>query len=375
MNTTIRAIDARVYRAPIAQPVTTSFGVMRDRPALFVRVEDSDGRAGWGEAWCNFPSVGAEHRARLIDTVLAPLALGQPCDEPAAMFEMLSARTAVLALQSGEPGPLAQAIAGIDTALCDLAAQRAGLPLWRWLGGTSPAVRVYASGINPDAPEAMALRKQAEGHRAFKIKLGFGRATDLANLQRVRAALPPDAILCADANQAWTLDEALSIAEALTPFRLGWLEEPLRADTPWPQWQRLADACTTPLAGGENIAGHAAFEAAVQSGALAVVQPDLAKWGGLSGWMAVARAARAAGRRVCPHYLGGGIGLLASAHALAALGGDGLLEIDSNPNPLREAICGAVGAVHDGGIALGETPGLGLVPEAWAAIEGWRRPH
>ena len=56
--------EAFVFRCPIATPVQTSFGIMRDRPAVFVRVEDDEGAAGWGEVWCNFPAVGAEHRAR-----------------------------------------------------------------------------------------------------------------------------------------------------------------------------------------------------------------------------------------------------------------------------------------------------------------------
>ncbi|MDB6002384.1 MAG: putative mandelate racemase/muconate-lactonizing protein, partial [Rhizobacter sp.] len=160
MNTParLRRVEARVYRQPIAQPVVTSFGVMRDRPAVFVRVEDHDGVVGFGEVWCNFPSVGPEHRARLINQLLAPLLLEQDDADPAALFKLLTERTAVLALQCGEPGPFAQAIAGIDIALWDLAAQRAGQPLWRFLGGHSATVPVYASGINPDRPDAMVRR-------------------------------------------------------------------------------------------------------------------------------------------------------------------------------------------------------------------------
>ena len=60
----IEKIEAFVFRAPIEIPVQTSFGIMRDRAAVFVRVKDSDGAEGWGEIWCNFPTVGAEHRAR-----------------------------------------------------------------------------------------------------------------------------------------------------------------------------------------------------------------------------------------------------------------------------------------------------------------------
>ena len=114
----------------------------------------------------------------------------------------------------------------------------------------------------------------------------------------------------------------------LEPFGLDWLEEPLRADMPWDTWKELAASTTIPLAAGENVAGGGAFDAALAAGALRVVQPDLAKWGGFSGCLPVAKAIRAAGKRFCPHYLGGGIGLLASAHLLAAAGGDGLLEIE-----------------------------------------------
>ena len=62
------------WRYPLKTPVVTSFGTMRDRPMVLVRAEDDDGMAGWGEIWCNFPAVGAEHRARLVHGVLAPLA-------------------------------------------------------------------------------------------------------------------------------------------------------------------------------------------------------------------------------------------------------------------------------------------------------------
>ncbi|MGE3919142.1 MAG: enolase C-terminal domain-like protein, partial [Hyphomicrobiaceae bacterium] len=146
----------------------------------------------------------------------------------------------------------------------------------------------------------------------------------------------------------------------LAEFGLGWLEEPLRADRPWSEWRRLAEATAIPLAAGENVMGDAGFDAALTSGALGVVQPDLAKWGGLSATLPVARRILAAGRRFCPHYLGGGIGLVASGHLLAAVGGDGMLEIDSNPNPLRSEIAGALGRISDGMADLGDAPGLGI---------------
>lgn len=155
----------------------------------------------------------------------------------------------------------------------------------------------------------MVRRKQAEGHHRFKLKVGFGAERDLRNVAALRALLGDSGTLCVDANHAWTLDEALA------------------------------------------------------QGALAVLQPDAAKWGGISGCLPIGRAALGAGRRYCPHYLGAGVGLLASAHLLSAVGGDGWLEIDSNDNPLRDALCGPVAKVVEGRIELSEAAGLGIRPD------------
>jgi L-alanine-DL-glutamate epimerase-like enolase superfamily enzyme len=359
----IASVEPFVFRHPIATPVRTSFGIMHDRPALFVRVTDTDGAIGWGEVWCNFPSCGAEHRQRLVDTVMAPLLTAREFEGPAAAFEHLSQKTAVLAIQSGEPGPMAQCIAGIDLALWDLCARRAGQPLWRYLGGTSGRIPVYASGLNPDQPELLAAKCRDMGYRAFKLKVGFGQERDLANLQALRSLLGPDTPLMVDANQGWDLDEALRMAPLLEEFSLAWLEEPLRADRPWREWQALAKDAPMPLAGGENIASTEAFDVALRESPFAVLQPDLAKWGGISGCWPVVAKARAKGLRYCPHYLGGGIGLLHSGHVLAAAGGDGMLEIDANPNPLRTRLAPAMNAIADGHCGLGDEPGIGFTPD------------
>jgi L-alanine-DL-glutamate epimerase-like enolase superfamily enzyme len=362
----IRQLRAHVLRWPVKTPVRTSFGVMRDRPMVLVEVRDEDGIAGWGEAWCNFPAVGAEHRARLLESVFAPLVEAAAPATPADTFDRLTATTHVLAIQSAEPGPIAQCIAGVDIALWDLAARRAGQPLWRLLGGSDPEVKVYASGLNPDGPEVLAATRRDEGHTAFKLKVGFGEDRDLGNLRRMRERLGAGATLMVDANQAWTLEEAVRMAPLLAEFGLQWLEEPMRADSLLGAWHALASESPVPLAAGENIAGDAAFDALLAARAFGVMQPDIAKWGGLTRGLPLARRILAAGVRFCPHYLGGGVGLLASAHLLAAVGGGGLLEVDANPNPLRSACCGALAKVEDGRARLGETPGLGVDPDPLA---------
>src|SRR5690606_4884622 len=111
------------------------------------------------------------------------------------------------------------------------------------------------------------------------------------------------------------------------------------------------------------------FQAGIDAGFLQVVQPDLAKWGGISGCLPVIQAVRAAGLRYCPHYLGAGIGLMASAHVLAAVDGinhGGLLEIDANDNPLRTLLSEPLLDLDDGVVLLGQAPGIGIEPDLQA---------
>jgi len=302
--------------------------------------------------------------------VFAPLLVGRSLADPGSEYARLAAIVANQILQTGEQGPFGACLAALDQALTDLAARRAGLPLWRYLGGLRGGVPVYASGLGPDGAEALAQQARQRGFRAFKLKVGFGRDRDLANVHALRDGLPDTAMLMIDANQAWSAEEAQAMARELRDFDLGWLEEPIAADQPLAVWQALAKAVAPlPLAAGENLCSAALLEAAIASGALRVLQPDIGKWGGFSQILPVARRCVAAGIRFCPHWLGGGVGLMASLHLRAAAGGDGLVEWDANPNPLREAF--PLPDVIGGAVMLPEVPGLGFDPDL-AALDAYR---
>ena len=366
----IASIKAQVYRKPVKNPVRTSFGIMRDRPAVVIRVEDGEGTVGWGETWCNFPTVGAEHRARLINENCAEILCGQDWSSPRAAFAGLTSQLHVLAIQTAEPGPIAQAIAGIDIALWDMAAKRTGSPLYHHLAaefnlpdlGDIASVSCYASGINPDAPEKTALRARDDGYTAFKLKIGFEDELDLRNIKSMREALGDEAKIMTDANQCWNLAKAQEMSEKLADYNPYWLEEPIVADRPVAEWRELGVASPVKLAAGENLRGGE-FGEVCEDSYLEFIQPDIAKWGGFSGCFPVARKALQDGKVFCPHYLGGGIGLIASAHLLAAIGGPGYLEVDYNPNSLREQLAQPFPAVKDGQFDLPQTPGLGIEPD------------
>lgn len=360
---TITRVTAEAYRVPIARSVDTSFGRMTDRPAVFLRVEDADGCFGWGEVFANWPAAGAEHRVNLLERDIAPLVIGQTVRRPEELFHRLTEQTNIRAHQCREEGPFQQVIAGLDIALWDLFARRAGVPLRHMLAGDAEkiadSVPAYASGIDIRRADELIPEARAAGNDTFKVKVGFSQE-DAAALRRISAGLRDGERLCADANQAWTLNEAEQFLDAIRDTGLFWLEEPIPAYASERDWHRLAEVSAVPLAGGENVSGHAPFRQVIAAGHLDVLQPDVAKWGGLTGCRSIALAAMAAGRLYCPHYLGGGIGLLASAELLAAVGGEGLLELDVNPNPLREAFLHGSAKPDLGTFVCGTAPGLGI---------------
>lgn len=358
----VARLSILILRAPVERPVRTASGAMTSRPCLLVRVEDADGARGWGEIWCNFPGCGAEHRARLLETLVAPRLLGHFWSGPAEAFRTLGRELHAVALQAGEPGPIAQVLAGLDIALWDLLTRRLGVPLHRRLGSERERVPAYASGIDPAEAVPTIERARAAGHRRFKIKVGFGREVDLRAVAAAAATLAGEERLMVDANQRWDLPEARRMAQELAAARPLWIEEPLPADAPWRHWRRLA-AVGVAIAAGENLLGEAAFDAALAARVLGFVQPDACKWGGITGCLSLARPIADAGAVYCPHFLGGGVGLLASAHLLAAAGGDGMLEMDVNPNPLRSELLGPILPVVDATASLPEGPGLGAEPD------------
>jgi len=357
----IESLRCHLLAVPVAEPVRNSFRVLTERNTLLIELRDADGVTGWGEVWCNYPPGGARHRATLLREVVSPLVEGRHFADPNQAFVMLQQALRIPVLQCGEPGPFAQVAAGVDVALWDLAARKLGLPLWRWLGGVDE-VAVYASGIGPQQPLRLAEHALAEGYTAVKLKVGFGDDADLGNLRALRALLGRGEIMV-DANQRWTAEQALDAARVLATERPLWLEEPIAADEPPQVWRDLARQSPVPLAAGENLRGEAAFAAMLEAKILRAVQPDIGKWGGFSGCLALARRASAAGVLFCPHWLGGGIGLAASLHLLAAAGGDGWGEIDINRNALREEFLFEGFAVRGGRLRLSDAPGLGVTPE------------
>jgi L-alanine-DL-glutamate epimerase-like enolase superfamily enzyme len=356
---TVRSVEAIALEAPLPRTVETPMARIASTVSLLVVVTDVDGVEGWGEVWCNFPRFGLHHRARLVREVLAPALAGHRFARPAEAFARLARATRLLRLQSGEPGPIAAAVAGIDIALHDLEAKRAGQPLWRRLGGRLGRVEVYASPGRGTELRPTVEACLARGFRALKLHATGGVAEQLAVVRPIRELVGPGVELMLDVDASCEPGPLIAGIDALAQLRLAWLEEPLPADAPDALWRRRARAAPMPLACGENFLEQASFERAIAEGSLGVLQPDVTKWGGITLGLPLARRIVAAGRRFCPNMFSGAPGLLAAAHLLAASGSpDGWLELAVGRQPLRDPLLG--GPPGGGPLELGEAPGLGL---------------
>jgi len=268
----------------------------------FVTVYDSDGASGTGYSYTigtGGPSVMA-----LLEHTLAPALIGKDPDRIDGIWRdllFLTHATSVGAITS-------LALAAIDTALWDLKCKKAGLPLWKAAGGTRDRIPLYSTEggwlhLEPQALVDDALAMQAQGFKGSKIKIGSEHISqDAARLSAVRAAVGDSYEIMTDANQGFSLSEAIRRARMLEDYNIGWFEEPLPADDVAGHVE-LARRTSVPIAVGESMYSISQFKDYLQMGAASIVQVDVARIGGITPWLKVAHMAEAFNVMVCPHFL------------------------------------------------------------------------
>lgn len=267
-----------------------------------VRIWCDDGTEGTGYTYTI--GTGGSSVVALLRDHLAPRLIGQDPDTIEAIWKSLlfhTHATAVGAITS-------LALAAIDTALWDLKARRAGLPLWKLAGGAQPRVPVYTTeggwlqlSVATLVKETVAAK--AAGFRGAKVKVGKPHLSeDVARLAAVREAVGDAFELMVDANQAFTVSEAIRRARAFERFGLAWLEEPLPAED-LSGHVELAAHTAIPIAVGESLYSAAHFREYLERDACSIVQVDCARIGGITPWLKVAHLAESFNVAVCPHFL------------------------------------------------------------------------
>lgn len=346
--------------APLQTPLAMSFGGTSERRAGLVVVETDEGLQGVGETWVNFPAWAVRERALTVAEGIRPLLMGENPLDVARLFDKMVHALAGFGRQWGAMGPVLQSISGAEMALWDIAGKVAGLPVWRLLGGSAiPGVPTYASGLGPAGVEEMASRCAEQGFQAVKLKVGFHFEQDLANLRTLRRVMGPKASIMVDANQAWSLEQAVAFGRAARDQEVFWLEEPV----PSGDYQSMREVCRQtgiPVAAGENAYGREQLRALLQEETVDFLQPDVTKTGGLAEARLGCQMALAWGKGFAPHYFGGAIGLAATLHLFAATPGGAWVELDVTPNPLRDDLLRVPLVVQDGLLPVPAGPGWGI---------------
>lgn len=344
----------------------------------FVRIYTDEGIVGTGE--CNSAGPGASGFANKEAILhLKPRLIGQDPLNIGPLYEMLR--------RSGRYGgttnaPIIFAITGIENALYDIAGKALGVPVYKLLGGKfRDKIRLYADchageTNEPKAYAEKALQVIEEGYSAVKFDVdhaGVGRLdaynwtvgakemTHVINLiQTTREAIGYEIDLAIDCHGQFDLPSAITLAKAVEPLRLMWLEEPVPAENIDALAQVKASSSTV-ICTGENQYTRFEFLEIFQRQAADIIMPDLAKAGGIMEGKRIAELADTFYIPIAPHNVSSPLGMMAACHVMAAVPNFLVLEFHGREISWWEDLCdGDKPYIQNGWMAVSEKPGIGV---------------
>jgi len=340
----------------------------------FVRITADDGAFGWGQT----STYNADITAQVLHRQIVPWALGADCTDIAGLVARIERR------EHKYPGTYrCRALAGLDTALWDMAGRRAEKPVASLLGGMPGRIRAYASSMKRDITprdEAQRLTRLCaeQGFTAAKWRIGAecgedvdewpGRTEEI--IPMLARALGEGIDKLVDANSGFSVARAIDIGRMLQDHGIGHYEEPV------PYWdleatRAVTEALEIDVTGGEQDWDMATWKRMIDMHAVDVVQPDVMYMGGICRTLQVASMADAAGLPCTPHAANLSLVTMCTMHLLAAMPNAGkYLELSIEGDDYypwqRDLFLGQPFAVSEGHVIVSDTPGWGLeVNPAW----------
>lgn len=356
----ITAIDTILLRLPDVKAIGDGC-----QSVLVLQIRTDEGFTGTGEIHTN-PLVSQA----IIDAPLCSvsanglrnLLIGEDPRDIGRLWDKMYRHTATY----GRRGALMHAISGIDIALWDILGQVAGLPIHRLLGGARRAqVTAYASDLSQDSLEAtldQARRHRDNGYRAMKFGWGaMGRSprADARAAAAIRAAVGDDIDIMFDIGVPLPFNDALYLGRAFAESGVAFLEEPLAPDD-LRGFAALVAASPTPIATGEKETTQHPYLDLMDRGGLRIVQPDVARVGGISEMLRIIAHAEARGVQVVPHCWSTDILVAATLQVLAIQREAPWLEYNATDNPLRTGLLAEPIRPRDGFVRVPDGPGLGI---------------
>jgi D-galactarolactone cycloisomerase len=379
----ITEIIAHPLSARVPQARWTAHEIMDRSQIVLVEVRTDQGVVGFGE-------IAGGPQTVVCDLVklFAPVVQGMDplghTEVWTKLFSLTSPRPGGLGGWDGMPAPLPRnqrpqimaAIGGIDIALWDIKGKAAGLPVFRLLGGTRTEVFTYATGGyylegEPlDAAASELSRFVSNGYRAVKLKCGaLSLRDEVTRIRAVREAIGAGVLFMLDMNAPYDVAGCIRFAQAVAPYDIFWLEEPLHWYLQPADFARLAAATPIPLAHGEREWHRYTVRDFIDSGALRYVQFDSTRHAGFTESLRIAHYAEMKGVLIAPHSVGHLHAHLVSAFGDAAFAAES--HGDADRHPLHHAIYRGGAEVIDGMVHLSEAPGFGLEVD-WKGVEKFR---
>lgn len=355
-----RITHVELWQVNLAPPVPRSDAIQsfvtQETPML--RITCDDGSQGTGYSYTI--GTGGSSVMALLEDHLAPKLIGRDADDIEAIWKDLFFHTHATAVGA----ITALALATIDTALWDARCRRTNLPLHKAAGGAQKRVPMYSTEggwlhLSPEQLVTQSLEAKADGFSGVKIKVGRPHVSeDMARLSAVREAVGDAFEIMIDANQCFTVSEAIRRAKHYESLGIAWFEEPLPAED-LSGHERLSQSTSLPIAVGESIYSLQHFREYLQRGACSIVQADVARIGGITPWLKVAHLAESFNVSICPHFL-----MELHVSLCAAVPNAPWVEYI----PQLDSIT-TERMARDGGFALpSSAPGLGIAWD-WEAIE------
>ena len=356
---TIQSIELYKLFIPLKEPFVISLGPIHDVQNLVVVIRTSEGLEGYGE--CSpYMTINGESidTCFVVGQYFARVLKGRdPLDIAGcleAMDKVIYANTSVKS--------------AFDMAMHDIAAQHAGLPLYRFLGGQKDKVLhtdMTVSIGDPKKMQADAVRFQQEGFPAIKVKLGEAKEIDLARIRAIREGIGPDHPLRIDANQGWqTAENAIEVLNALAPYNIEHCEEPI-ARWRYMDLPKVTAASPIPIMADESCGDDHDAERLIAIRACPMFNIKLGKSSGLYRAMRIADLGAQAGMEMqVGGFMESRLGMTAAAHLALSNSHIHHCDFDTPLMYTEDPVAGGIRYEAGGVIEVPEVPGLGAVIDA-----------
>ena len=332
---------------------------------LILRVHTDEGITGIGEAHTSplvLKAIIDAPISQLTGQGLRQLLLGKDPLRINELWDLMYEHTSTF----GRRGAVIHAMSGIDIALWDILGKVTGRPLYQLLGGARrDRVRVYASDLTPeDKTRVVPRAKELIDQGYTGVKFGWGTLgqnvrEDARWVNELRRGVGPKVDLMVDMGAAISFGDALWLGNALAEDDVYFLEEPLSPDN-LDGFAELVAASPTAIATGEKETTRFGFRDLMERGKLRIIQPDIARVGGITEIRRIAALAEIRNVCVIPHCWATDILVSATLHFLVTQADAPYQELNVTENPLRGKLLREPLVPRDGFLAVPQAPGLGI---------------